>query len=80
MHLFFLYQNLKTLETGRYAARKGDLFMMLVFVILSLDVLGLALGLGVLTNGFSMAIVYIYSQLNPDQIVQFMFGLQFKVR
>ncbi len=52
--------------------------MMFLFVILGLDLIGLALGLPVLTNSFSMALVYIWSQINPDQIVTFMFGLQFK--
>lgn len=52
--------------------------MMLLFVVLGLDVLGLTLGLPVLTNSFSMAIIYIWSQTNPDQTVSFMFGLQFK--
>ena len=78
MHLYFLHQNLSFLESSHFAARQGDLIMMLLFVVFGLDCLGLTLGLPVLTNAFSMAIIYIWSQTNPNQTVTFMFGLQFK--
>jgi hypothetical protein len=77
MHLFFLYQNASSLEKT-YANRKADFFIMLVFVIFSLDLFGLFMDLPVLTSAFSMALVYIWAQQHPDQIVTFMFGLQFK--
>ena len=64
---------------GRFAKLTSDCFMMLVFIMLSISVIGMAVKLAVLTNSFSMAIVYIWSSLNPEEIVQFMFGLRFKV-
>lgn len=78
MHLFLMNSWLSALETETFRGRKGDFFMMLMFIMLSLSGIGIAVGLPILTNCFSMAIVYIWSSQNPTQIVQFMFGLQFK--
>lgn len=78
MHLYFINSWLTSLESQTFRGRKGDCFMMLMFIMISLSVIGIAMGLPVLTNSFSMAIVYIWASQNPAQIVQFMFGLTFK--
>jgi derlin-1 len=78
MHLYFLNSWLSSLETEMFRGRKGDCFMMLMFIMISLSVIGIAAKMAVLTNSFSTAIVYIWATQNPTQIVQFMFGLRFK--
>jgi Derlin-2/3 len=78
MHCYFLYTNMMSLETTVYANRRSDFIIMLLFIVFSLDIFGYVMDSGVMTSAFGMAIIYVYSQANPNSIVNFMFGFQIK--
>lgn len=78
MNLYFLYSYSTRLETGLFAGTPGDYLFMILFLWISLVAVGLIFGLMLLMDPMVLAVLYVWCQLNKDQIVQFWFGTQFK--
>ncbi|VDD74069.1 unnamed protein product [Mesocestoides corti] len=69
INLYFLYSYSSRLETSTFSGRPADyVFMLLVHWIT----------LTLLFEPMVLSVIYVWSQLNKDVIVQFWFGTQFK--
>ena len=78
INLFFLYSYSIRLETGTFEARPSDyLFMLCVFVV-CLIIIGLLVPIALLMDPLILGTIYVFCQLNPEMIVTFFFGIQFK--
>jgi derlin-1 len=77
-HLYFIYEYSKKLETGHFATRKADYALTLFIMIALMDLIGVYLNYMLLTEAFGMAITYLYANTDPEKIVSFMFGFNFK--
>uniref|UniRef100_A0A1B6E1M1 Derlin n=1 Tax=Clastoptera arizonana TaxID=38151 RepID=A0A1B6E1M1_9HEMI len=75
---YFLYNYSIKLETGMYSGRPADYCFLLLFNWLSCVVIGLATGIKLLMDPMVLSVLYIWCQLNQDQIVSFWFGTRFK--
>ncbi|KAH8865354.1 Derlin-1 [Schistosoma japonicum] len=69
INLYFLYSYSSRLENGMFLGRTADYVFMFLFTWLVLVVL---------LEPMVLTVLYIWSQLNRDIIVQFWFGMQFK--
>lgn len=76
--LYFLYSYSNRLETGIFDGRPGDYIFMMMFCWLSAVLLGLALNIMIIWEGIILSAVYVWCQINRDQIVTFWFGIRFK--
>ncbi|XP_013421634.1 derlin-1-like, partial [Lingula anatina] len=76
--LYFLYSYSTRLETGLFDGKPADYLFLLVFNWLCLVLIGFIIGLPLLMDPMVMSVLYIWCQLNRDQIVSFWFGTQFK--
>ena len=79
MSLYFRYQYSQYLETIQFAGRPGDYLWFLLLVVAGLTLGNAYLGLAVLWEAFSMAIVHVWAQYNKAVTVNFMFGFRFPV-
>lgn len=79
-HLYMLYTNSRHLETSHFATRPGDYAFGVLLIIATLDVLGWYFQFIVLTEAFGMAITTLYSLIEGDKEVTFMFGARFKAK
>ena len=77
-HLFFIYQYSKELEVGHFSTRKADYALTLFIMIALMDSAGVYLQHPFLTEALGMSITYLYANSDPERIVSFMFGFQFK--
>jgi len=64
---------------GLFAGKPADYLFLVIFNWLALIVVCLFLGFPLLFDPMVMSILYIWCQLNRDNIVSFWFGTQFKV-
>jgi derlin-1 len=78
MDIFFRYRYSLQLETEHFKDRYGDYVFFLTFCGLSLNLLGVAFDRASFWEGFTMCIVFLWSQMNSEAIVSFYFGMQFK--
>ncbi|ESN98693.1 hypothetical protein HELRODRAFT_67318 [Helobdella robusta] len=79
LNLYFLYSYSTRLETGGvYDGKPADYLYMLIFNWICLVIIGLIAELRLLMNIMIISVLYIWCQLNREQIVQFWFGTQFK--
>jgi len=78
INLYFLYNYSLRLETGIFDGRPADYLFMLLFEWLLCVIVALGMSIPVLMDPMVMAILYVWCQLNKDQIVNFWFGTQFK--
>uniref|UniRef100_A0A914ZPE4 Derlin n=1 Tax=Parascaris univalens TaxID=6257 RepID=A0A914ZPE4_PARUN len=76
--LYFLYNYSKGTETGVFDGRPADYLFMLVFNWIMCCIICMAAGVYFLLEPMVLSVLYIWCQLNKDQIVQFWFGTQFK--
>ncbi|KAF6024998.1 DERL1 [Bugula neritina] len=76
--LYFLYSYSSRLESGLFAGKPADYLFLVIFNWLALIVVCLFLGFPLLFDPMVMSILYIWCQLNRDNIVSFWFGTQFK--
>lgn len=76
--LYFLYSYSSRLETGVFDGRPADYLFMLLFNWFVLVLVGLAANIMLLLDPMIMGALYVWCQINRDQIVQFWFGTQFK--
>lgn len=78
INLYFLYSYSTRLETGVFDGRPADYLFMLIFNWLALVIIGFAMEVMLLMDPMILSVLYVWCQLNRDQIVQFWFGTQFK--
>jgi len=77
MNLYFLYRNALDLERGKYGARSADFAVVVMLIMLFSLVSAYFFDIIVLTDPLMMALVYLWSNDSPYQMVGFMFGMQF---
>ncbi|KAL2912228.1 hypothetical protein HK105_208296 [Polyrhizophydium stewartii] len=77
-HTYMLYMNSRSLEETYYVGRRADYLFFVLLMMGSLDVIGIYMGFPYLTESFGMAITFMYSMAKADEVVNFMFGMQFK--
>lgn len=78
MNLYFLYNYSLRLEQGIFSSTPGDYFYMLLFNWICIVVIALFGNIMLLMDPMVLSVLYVWCQLNKDQIVQFWFGTQFK--
>ncbi|RNA11430.1 derlin-1 isoform X1 [Brachionus plicatilis] len=78
INLYFLYTYSVGLENSSYEGKPADYLFMLVFNWLILTIVGFILKFQILMDPMIMSVMYIWSQINRDQIVSFWFGTRFK--
>ncbi|KAI3651447.1 hypothetical protein MP228_003718 [Amoeboaphelidium protococcarum] len=80
--LLFLYQYVKSLEQTYFSAPNGkakaDMVYFVLLMIVMLNMLGYLFTYPIMTQGFILSFIYLWSQLNKETIVSFFFGLRFK--
>lgn len=78
LNLYFLYSYSVRLETGVFDGKPADYLFLLIFNWLCLVIIGLLANIRFLMDPMILSVLYIWCQINRDQIVQFWFGTQFK--
>ncbi|XP_050399051.1 derlin-1 [Patella vulgata] len=78
INLYFLYSYSTRLETGIFDGRPADYVFMLAFNLICLTILGFVTELMLLMDPMILSVLYVWCQLNKDQIVSFWFGTRFK--
>ncbi|KXS22031.1 DER1-domain-containing protein [Gonapodya prolifera JEL478] len=78
VNLYFLYKTSLELETELFASRPADYAWFLLLSMGGMLIPGLLVPFYLLSEGLSMAIIYIWSIFNQEKRVSFMFGIQFK--
>jgi len=80
INMSFLYRFSRALEQNQFADRQADYVFFLLFgaVLLLLVSLVAPFNLPVLGPAFMCYIIYLWARKNHDQVMNFMFGLQFK--
>ena len=77
---YFLYRNSLQLENEVFAGQPADYMFFHLFTS-GLQLAAASLfGIYVLNDGLLLSVAYLWAQHHREQIVSFMFGLQFKVR
>lgn len=76
--LYFLYSYSTRLETGIYEGRPADYVFMLAFTWFTTLLLALALEIRLMFDLLIFSVLYVWCQINRDQIVSFWFGTRFK--
>ena len=78
INMIFMYRYSLQLETGLFDGRRADFVFMLLFQTAILWIVAFFMQLVVLGPCLCVAMIYVWSQVNRDQIVTFWFGLRFK--
>ncbi|KAL5021908.1 hypothetical protein ScPMuIL_001063 [Solemya velum] len=78
MNLYFLYSYSTRLETGTFFGKPADYLFMLLFNLVCLIIIGFIAELFLLMDPMVLSVLYVWCQLNKDQVVQFWFGTRFK--
>lgn len=78
MNLYFLYSYSTRLETDTFSGMPADYAFMLLFNWLCLVIIGFAADLMILMDPLVLSVLYVWCQLNKDQVVTFWFGTRFK--
>ncbi|XP_064598969.1 derlin-1-like [Liolophura sinensis] len=78
INLYFLYSYSTRLETGVFDGRPADYMFMMIFNWLCLVIVGFAMNLMLLMDPMILSVLYVWCQLNRDEIVSFWFGTRFK--
>lgn len=78
INLYFLYSYSSRLENGMFFGRTADYVFMFLFLWVALVIVSFLASFYVLLEPMVLTVLYIWSQLNRDVIVQFWFGMQFK--
>lgn len=78
LNLYFLYSYSTRLETGVFDGKPADYLFMLTFNWVCLVIIGLLANIYFLMDPMILSVLYVWCQVNRDQIVQFWFGTQFK--
>jgi len=78
INLYFLYNYSLRLEQGIFTGRPGDYLFMLLFCWICGIIVALMANIMLLMDIMVLCVLYVWCQLNKDQIVTFWFGTQFK--
>jgi len=78
MNLYFLYSYSTRLENDTFAGAPADYAFMLIFNWLCLVIIGFGAQLMLLMDPLVLSVLYVWCQLNKDQVVSFWFGTRFK--
>ncbi|XP_051879734.1 derlin-1 [Pristis pectinata] len=78
IQLYFLYSYSSSLERGFFDGRTADYVFMLFFNWICTVIVALLIGMPILFIPLILTMVYVWAQLNKDQIVTFWFGMTFK--
>lgn len=78
INLYFLYSYSSRLESGLFFGRTADYVFLMAFCWILNVIVGYLAPFYFLLEPMVLTIIYIWSQLNRDTIVQFWFGMQFK--
>lgn len=78
INLYFLYNYSLRLETGIFDGRPADYLFMLIFNWILSVIVCLFMKIPMLMDPMVLSVLYVWCQLNKDQIVSFWFGTQFK--
>ena len=76
INLYFLYNYSIRLETGVFEGRPADYAFMLLFNWVCCVIVALAMNIPFLMDPMVLSVLYVWCQLNKDQIVSFWFGTQ----
>ncbi|CAK8682423.1 unnamed protein product [Clavelina lepadiformis] len=76
--LYLLYSYSTRLETGIFSGRTADYLFLILFNWVTAVLLALALDIKILFEMLVFSVLYIWCQVNRDQIVSFWFGTRFK--
>ncbi|TPX32818.1 hypothetical protein SmJEL517_g04117 [Synchytrium microbalum] len=76
-NIYFLWNYSSQLNSTLFLAREADYVYFILFVMASLNVMAIFMKPYILTDGLVMAIVYLWSQMNRETTVTFMFGFKF---
>ncbi|OZC12537.1 putative derlin-1 [Onchocerca flexuosa] len=76
--LYFMYNYSRGIESGLFDGRPADYLFMLIFNWIVCTIICLAAGVFFLLEPMVLSVLYVWCQMNRDQIVQFWFGTQFK--
>jgi hypothetical protein len=77
-NMFFFYTYSRQLEESYFQGKPADYFYFLFIVMGIGDLVGFYMRYVIMSQSLIAAIVYVWSQVNRDRTVNFMFGLQFK--
>lgn len=78
LNLYFLYSYSTRLETGIFDGKPADYLFMMLFNWACLVIIGLLATIRFLMDPMILSVLYVWCQVNRDQIVTFWFGTQFK--
>jgi len=78
IQMIFLQKYSSQLETTVFAGRTGDYLFMLLFGAVLFLAVGFWLKLAILGEGLIFMLLYYWSRRNPEVIMSFFFGFQFK--
>ncbi|XP_061421748.1 derlin-1 [Lethenteron reissneri] len=78
IHLYFLYSYSTRLETGVFDGRPADYLFLVLFNWICITIVGLIVDMPLLMIPLIISVLYVWAQLNRDQIVTFWFGTTFK--
>uniref|UniRef100_UPI00358EBC48 derlin-1 n=1 Tax=Myxine glutinosa TaxID=7769 RepID=UPI00358EBC48 len=78
IHLYFLYSYSTRLETGLFDGRPADYLFMLLFNWTCIVIVGVLMDMSLLMMPLIISVMYLWAQVNRDQIVTFWFGTTFK--
>lgn len=76
--IVFFYRFCKSLEEGAYRGKRAEFVWAVAIMWTFLSVGALLLELPIFGRSLELAIIYLWSQLNKEQIVNFFFGIQIK--
>ncbi|OQR77295.1 derlin-1-like [Tropilaelaps mercedesae] len=78
VNLYFLYSYSVRLETSAYSGRPAEYLFMLLFNFVCILVVAIFSEIQLLMDPMVLSVLYVWCQLNKDQIVPFWFGTRFK--
>ncbi len=64
---------------GYFSGSPADYVFMLIFNAVCINIIGIFLGIPVLSSALVFSTLYVWCQINKETIVQFWFGIQLKV-
>ncbi|KAJ3331570.1 Derlin 1 [Blyttiomyces sp. JEL0837] len=76
--LYFMYRHSWSLEQEKFAGKRADYVLFIIFSMVFIDVIAVILNLPVLLEALVLSILYVWSMENKTQTVSFFFGLQFQ--
>uniref|UniRef100_A0A6B2G6A1 Derlin n=1 Tax=Myxobolus squamalis TaxID=59785 RepID=A0A6B2G6A1_MYXSQ len=78
--MYFIYNYSIRLETGAFASSKSDYLYMLLFNCTIIAIFGLILDVYFCADALIFSTIYVWAQLNADEIVNFWFGITLKAK